>query len=144
MKEETKKSIIHYANMLKKRHNTNDPIAIARAFNYIVWFPSDISTDFLKATTRKKRDGSRLITINSSYDELSRKVLCAHELGHIILGHKLKLEYGDKNISYEYGANLFAVALLFDTDDFNIPITQMSNYILKTILDKNVKDPTNR
>ena len=41
----------------------------------------------------------------------------------------------------EYEANLFAVALLFDDDDFNMPISRMSNYLLKGILDYNIKNP---
>ena len=40
----------------------------------------------------------------------------------------------------EYEANLFAVSLLFDDDQFNMPILEMSNYILKSILDWNIRE----
>ena len=69
----------------------------------------------------------------------SRKVLCAHELGHAVLNHPFKSSYKDSNLKNEYEANLFAVALLFDDDLFNMPIIDMSNYVLETILDKNIK-----
>jgi Zn-dependent peptidase ImmA (M78 family) len=38
----------------------------------------------------------------------------------------------------EYEANLFAVALLFDDKDFNIPLEQMSGSVLKSIMDFNI------
>ena len=38
----------------------------------------------------------------------------------------------------EYEANLFAVALLCNEDEFNMPLAKMSNAVLKSILDCNV------
>ena len=48
----------------------------------------------------------------------------------------------EKNVftNTEYEANLFAVSLLFDDDQFNMPILEMSNYILKSILDWNIRE----
>ena len=43
-------------------------------------------------------------------------------------------------LNAEYEANLFAVSLLFDDDQFNMPISEMSNYILKSILDWNIRE----
>lgn len=146
MEKFDKNYIISFANMLKRKYNTNDPIKIAEERKIIVW-PNDAFVNFIiKANTYKDREGRRIIAINPSYDNLSRKVLCAHELGHALFDGNCgsKLEYGDKRLSHEYVANLFAVALLFSPDEFNIPLTEMSNYTLKTILDMNIKDPTKR
>lgn len=141
MKKFDKDYIISFASMLKRKYNTNDPIKIAEERKIIIW-PNDAFVNFIKANTYKDRDGRRIIAINPLYDELSKKILCAHELGHALFADNLKLEYGDKKLSHEYVANLFAVALLFDPDEFNMPLAEMSNYTLKTILDMNIKDPT--
>ena len=39
---------------------------------------------------------------------------------------------------WNYEANLFAVALLCNEDEFNMPLAKMSNAVLKSILDCNV------
>ena len=44
-------------------------------------------------------------------------------------------------ISNEYEVNLFAVALLFDEGSFNMPLAEMSNYTLQSILDANITPP---
>ena len=41
-----------------------------------------------------------------------------------------------KNVEYE--ANLFAVSLLFNENDFNMKVLNMSNYLLKQVLDYNI------
>ena len=41
-----------------------------------------------------------------------------------------------KNVEYE--ANLFAVSLLFNESDFNMKVLNMSNYLLKQVLDYNI------
>ena len=129
MQTKFRESIIIYANVLKKFFNTNDPIAIAKKFHYTVHYP-DTPIKVLQAE------------VNSSYDKTSKKVLCAHELGHAIFMDRFKLNYRDTRLDYEYAANLFAVALLFEPDDFNIPLTQMTNFTLQSILDYNIIDPT--
>lgn len=83
--------------MLKKKYDTNDPIKIAEERDIIIW-PNNASINFIKANTYKDREGRRIITINSSYDELSRKILCAHELGHALFSDNSKLEYPENSI----------------------------------------------
>ena len=39
---------------------------------------------------------------------------------------------------YEYEANLFAVALLVDEQRLNMPLRQMSNAALKSVIDYNL------
>ncbi|WP_243151768.1 hypothetical protein [Clostridium sporogenes] len=51
---------------------------------------------------------------------------------------RLLNQFGDEhNGIEEFEANLFAVALLFDQDDLEINL--MDNYILKSLLDMNIK-----
>jgi Zn-dependent peptidase ImmA (M78 family) len=77
---------------------------------------------------------------------MSKKVLCAHELGHALLHEDLVNNFAitSKNITtnLEYEANLFAISLLTNDniDDYlTIPISKMNNYLLKSIIDYNLK-----
>jgi Zn-dependent peptidase ImmA (M78 family) len=95
-----------------------------------------------KAQTLKMEGYPTIISINGLYSTLSQKVLCAHELGHALL-HTEPINHFDvttKNVhtNVEYEANLFAVALLCNEDEFNMPLAKMSNAVLKSILDCNV------
>ncbi len=82
-----------------------------------------------------------MMMISGCHSDTGKIVLCAHELGHYFLHDGVNAFNGSfdsiKN-DIEYEANLFAVALLFDQDDFNMPIHRMQNYILKEILDYNL------
>lgn len=79
------------------------------------------------------------IVLNNNFNKKQQNILAAHELGHAIL-HKNNYYngFGGENITQEYEANLFAVVLLFDEDDFKIPLNKMSNFELKSILDHNI------
>lgn len=132
------KELISYANYLKSRYKNLNIIEIAKQLDCEVCY-LDTSPKFLTANTYIYKVGKKVIMINSRYSELSRNVLCAHELGHAILNHPCKSEYKDKNLQNEYLANLFAVALLFDENDFNMKLEDMTNYTLQGILDKNIK-----
>lgn len=135
----TKENIILYARLLRSIFGTTDAIEIARQLRYEVNFV-DADIRSIKANTYRYENGTKAIFINKKYDNISRNILCAHELGHAIFNHKYKHNYKDKNLKNEYDVNLFAVALLFD-DSFNIPLVQMSNYALQSILDKNINPP---
>ena len=131
-----KESVILYAQVLKKCFKNKSVIEIAKELGYIV-MPLNIDPRFLIANTYVS-ENKCIITINSTYSTRAQNVLCAHELGHTILKHPLKSNYKDTNLKNEYYANLFAVSLLFDEDDFNMPFKDMSNYTLQSILDLNI------
>ena len=111
---------------------------------------SQILYQFLTFTQNLKRslkmDGyPTIISINDNFTEFSKKVLCAHELGHALLHENYVNHFAttSRNITtnVELEANLFAIALLTDDDInnyINIPIEKMNNYLLKTILDYNI------
>lgn len=130
-----KEDIILCARLLRSIFGTTNAIEIAHRLQYEVGFV-DAYLQVFKAGTFKD-NGRNAIYINERYDNISKIILCAHELGHAVLNHK------DKNLESEYAANLFAVALLFD-DSFNVPLAQMSNYALQSILDININPLPNK
>ncbi len=135
----TKENIILYARLLRSIFETTNAMEIARQLRYEVNFV-DADIRSIKAVTYRYENGNKAIFINSSYDDVSRNILCAHELGHAVFDHAHKHNYQDNDLKNEYAVNLFAVALLFD-DSFNIPLVKMSNYALQNILDKYIHPP---
>ena len=136
----TKENIILYAKILRNVFETTNAVEIARRLRYNVGFIKT-GTQYLKANTYKFEDGLKVILINDNYDAVSKNVLCAHDLVHAVFKHANKINYKDTNLANEYEVNLFAVALLFDEGSFNMPLAEMSNYTLQSILDANITPP---
>lgn len=134
--------IIRLARGLRNSYG-KDPFAIAEVFGFNVICPEHQQKDFT-AHTLKLPGISTTIVVNGDFSPLSQTMLCAHELGHAILHDEeinhFRVTRANMSTNVEYEANLFAVALLFDDDDFNRPITKMDNYTLKTILDFNIRE----
>jgi len=133
--------IIKMAKDIVKLWKTNDPYEIAEKLGIEV-VERKININGFKAHTIKTEGYPTIIAINNNYADISKKVLCAHELGHAIL-HSEGINHFDvtsKNAmtNVEYEANLFALALLVDEDKLNMPMGKMSNYTIKTILDYNI------
>ncbi len=131
--------IIAFAKDIRKNWGCN-PMEIAERFGIRVNYSDGTKPS---AYTIKLTNYPTVIRITGCNNCMSgAMVLCAHELGHALLHDDgVNLFSGtSKTIinEVEYEANLFAVALLFSEDDFNIPIRKMNNYILKTILDYNL------
>lgn len=88
-------------------------------------------------------DYPTMITITGKVSDIGSRMLCAHELGHAFLHSEQSLNRfngTDEAVQQmtEYEANLFAVALLFNEDDFNRPFAEMTNHVLKMVLDYNI------
>ena len=130
--------IIELAEKIKKNYG-NDPIQICNelgiCINYIHLNPKCYQAYTLCISDKP------IINLNDKFTYESQKVLCAHELGHAIMHTKNLINQfnDDSNGIYEYEANLFAVCLLFDKNDFNLDICKMDNYLLKGILDINIE-----
>ena len=139
MTDERKREIIEYAQDIR-RHWGNDALKIAERMGIDVLFrPGKEPT----AHIMKMNQYPTIITISGCDDYIGRMVLCAHELGHAVL-HESGANWFDGTYrtivnDIEYEANLFAVALLFDENDFNTPLESMSNYVLKSVLDYNLR-----
>lgn len=137
----TKENIVLYAKLLQDVFGTNNPFVIADKLCYKIW-PLRCDAKGVVLGKTYKTENERVIVINTACDEVSQRILCAHELGHAVFRHKDTKRYKLGTPSpEEYEANLFAVALLFNDEDFNIPISDMSNYTLQSILDKNIRPP---
>ena len=78
------KDVIKYAKDLKNARHTNDPFAIADYFGIHVTFLEQCRPGFTAQTTKIKNYPTH-ITINDAYTSFSKKILCAHELGHALL-----------------------------------------------------------
>ena len=109
--------IIFYARSFIKVWCTNDPYEIAERFGIKVLFRDSVLRDFT-AQTVKINGYPTIISINDKYSDFSKRVLCAHELGHALL-HGDSINYfatNSRNIrtNVEYEANLFAAHLLID------------------------------
>ena len=139
------KEIISLARGIKQTWKTNDPYKIAKHLGIVVLHRDNCIKDFTAQTV--KFDGyPTIISINNAYTDFSKKVLCAHELGHALL-HEDSLNHfatTSKNVTtnVEHEANLFAIALLTDpniNDTLDVPLSSMNNYLLKTIMEHNIK-----
>ncbi len=138
------KDIINFARDLRDTLKTDDPYEIAKFYGIAVLHNKTAAAHFTAQTIRTKNYPT-IISINDKYSDKAKRILCAHELGHALL-HADGVNYfavTDKNIftQVEYEANLFAIALLTDTQwesTLKMPIEKMNNYLLKTIIDYNL------
>lgn len=121
---------------LKAKYNTNNPFEICKKMNITV--SQTKLNETLKAYFAYACENHPLIIINSKYMEKSKHILCAHELGHIVLGHVGVNNFEAENLDAEREANLFALYMLFDESEFDIKFENMSSYLIKYTLDKNI------
>lgn len=138
--------IINYARSFKSVWHTNNPYEIAERFGINVVFRENAFRDFT-AQTIKVEGYPTIISINTKFSDRGKRVLCAHELGHALLHEDSINDFAtnSRNIStnVEYEANLFAIALLTDSDfdkQLVAPLNRMNNYLLKTIIESNLDD----
>lgn len=133
--------IIQFAKNLKSTYGTKNPFELCRIFGIEVLQKEQAHKSFI-AHTIKFPNYPTVITINGKLAYASQLALCAHELGHALLHNDGINHFAttpqNAFTNVEYEADLFAVALLFNENDFNIPISNMSNYTLKSILDYNI------
>ena len=139
--------IVALAKGLRDSWNTNDPFEIAKKFGIEVLF-RDVAIKGFTAQTIKIPGYPTIISINDAFNEKSKKILCAHELGHALLHDESVNHFSvtKKNVMtyVERDANLFAVALLIDDEteaQLSGPLVNMENHLLKAILDYNIVYP---
>ena len=97
------KDVIKYAKDLKKTRHTNNPYAIAEYYGIRVTFLKKCLPGFTAQTT-KVENYPTYITINDAYTAFSKKILCAHELGHALLHSETlndNIKTGPKSLSFE-------------------------------------------
>ena len=129
------KDIKKLAEDLRENYNTRNPFELAEKYGIRVVVSKMLPIDRKAYTIRSDN-------YNWRYEHKSQLVLCAHELGHALLhsddinNFAVTSKNAFKNVEYE--ANLFAVSLLFNESDFNMKVLNMSNYLLKQVLDYNI------
>ena len=119
------------ANRLAKKCNSRNPLEIAKALGFIVIHtPLSGIRGFYQYEKR-----CHIIYIDSTLPEETARFVCAHELGHAVLHHKLNRIYLDKcthfvTSRYEKEADRFAVQLLYEDGDLfdlqELPISTVS------------------
>ena len=139
------KNILNFIERLKIKFKTNDPYVIAKYYGIKILYRDSPVKDFT-AYTMKFPNYPTIISINNAYTDFSKKVLCAHELGHALLHegavNHFKITSNNLSATVEREANLFALALLGNDDfmmELGMPLSSMNNYLLKTIMDYNLK-----
>ncbi len=110
--------IHNMAQELVDRFGTRDPFVIAEGLGAHIKLVDNFVN--LKGMYRVIL-GERYIFLSSNLDERTRRIVCAHELGHDQLHRPLATDsiiqefmLYDMNSRPEYEANLFAAALLLD------------------------------
>ena len=134
------KEILKMVDELKEELKTTDPFIIAEYFGIKVVFWDSKIKEFT-AQTFKAEGYHPIISIGKRYSDTAKRVLCAHELGHVLLHEGINnFKVTEKNVqtSVEYEANLFAVALLFEPKELSMQLDKMSNSTLKILLDYNI------
>lgn len=139
------KDVIGLARSFKKHWHTDDPYEICNKLGIEVVFRKSVLPDFT-AQVLKREGLPAIISINDDYDDFSKRLLCAHELGHALLHDNMVNSFAvnrkNAQTNLELEANMFAIALI-GSDDINrelsTPLEAMNNYLLKTIMDYNLK-----
>lgn len=115
---------------IKDKFGTNDPFELCDLLKINIKYAEleHINGYFIKVSKYK------FIVLNSELNELSKKFVCAHEIGHAILHSELNTLFLQKNTltikgKYECQANEFAAELLIDDD----LLEQYTGYNLDTI-----------
>ena len=100
---------------IASRHETRDPIRIAKELGFVLIFTPLV--DIRGYYQYLKR--CHVIYINNELDEYNRRFVCAHELGHFFLHRHMNRIFMDTRTQfvtsrYEREADKFAVDLIFD------------------------------
>ena len=132
--------IINFVRDLKNTLKTSNPYEIAEYYGICV-----LERNFMPiypAVCHKLEQYPTIIAIDSRYDDFSKKVLCGHELAHALLHANFMNTYGTSASTAfepkEYEANLFAIALLSDDDEFINELPAYTGFQLKAIMDNNI------
>jgi len=119
---------------LAAKHGSRDPLKIACDMGCMVMFvPMQGLRGFYRHMNR-----CSMIFIDSSLDETQARLVCAHELGHIMLHKGINRMFMDRctlNVSgkYELEAHRFSVDLVYSDDELepylSRPISDAASYM---------------
>ncbi len=111
--------IKNIVNDIVKKYNTNNPFELANFLNIKIIYSEKliVTKGFFKKINRNK-----FIFLNSNLDEVTCKIVVAHELAHSVLHENENINvYNDalaniKGSRFEYEANIFVSHLLIEDE----------------------------
>lgn len=122
-------------NNLVNKWGTRDPKILCKYLKIKIIYKDlgEIKGFYTKCLRRK------FIFVNENLDELSQKIVIAHELGHALLHGKAIIQMKGyfmscKNSTYEKEANLFAAELIIDVKE------ESREYLDKPVIDSEVME----
>ena len=123
-------------------HCFKDPFGLAKALGFPVRFVNANVNVFKARVFQFQNMPVPEIVINANMSDLSKRFLCAHEIGHAVL-HAGENTYDvtrkNKDTDVEYEANLFAIGFMFPLDNvFDKPVCEMSSFELHRIIEDNI------
>lgn len=123
--------------LLKKFHN-RDPFYIARCLGIEITF-LDFNEYLPAFSERRNRYDRGRIYINKNFGTYTRKILCAHELGHLLLHDVCESTFFDSDIEpeKEYEANYFVALLMpqiiLSENALDFPVETFNAYISRRV-----------
>ena len=136
----TQQEIRKIVHALLERYHNRDPFYIARKIGIECTF-LDFNYELPAFSERKNAKDRGRIYINKKYGTYARKILCAHELGHICLHGDYGDIFFDSDIEpeKEYEANFFTVMLMphiiTNKNVLNFSVEKFNNYIARRVND---------
>lgn len=119
----TTKYVVARADEITKKYNTRDPFKLVNDLGISLFY-----CDFLKQKGAYKVIlRNRFIFLNQNLDEVSKKIVLLHEIGHDILHRSEAVKVGGfrefnifdmRDNRMEYEANVFAAQVELDDDEF--------------------------
>ncbi len=113
--------LITVGEKLVRKYGTRDPLAIAAGLGIIIKECPDFGSLKGMYTVIKR---NRYIFLNNQLDETTKRIVCAHEIGHDQL-HRALVKNGvmkeftlyDMKSTPEYEANIVCAEILLDTEE---------------------------
>ncbi|MGO0904960.1 ImmA/IrrE family metallo-endopeptidase [Clostridioides difficile] len=126
-------NIANVVNSIIKDFKTNNPFELCEKLDVTIKF-KNYNPEGMKAYYTDVF-GEKTIYLNSNFTEESQAILCAHELGHIILEHKGINHFDSSDSKLEHEANIFALYLLFDENKYDIKFSSTNSYLARGIIE---------
>lgn len=138
--EEVRQEIRRVIAVLIHKYHNRDPFYIARNIGIGYTF-LDFDGELSAFSERRNAKDKGQIYINKKYGAYARKILCAHELGHLCLHGENGDTFFDSDIEpeKEYEANYFAAILMpqiiINKDILKFSIKTFNDYMVYKVND---------
>lgn len=109
---------------LKETYHTSEPGELCECLDILV-LPSELPEQINGFYTNIQN--RRIIYLNKRLNDMKRRVICAHELGHALLHTDMNAVFNARctlfcSARYEHEADLFSAFLLVDPDECGIEL----------------------